>query len=187
MEILKLLIDLIGYIAWPSVILILILKFGTTFNLLIENVSKHLLSARKIRTRLGAFELESDDVAIKKEDLFQIVKENDPQKRLELYKRKFDIETIIKQLEGEDMEWPEKFAGEFNIPNAFVVWPYGKNGKLELAAFSRLEGLGLVKDMSPPSSEEYIGSITDKGKEVLSLLKSGTSNTALQPTAYGGG
>ena len=171
MEILRLFVELVGHLAWPIVALVIILKFAPAVNVIIANIAGHLSLGRNIRALIGNIELESNGIPIKREELEQIVAEDDPAKRLELFKKKFDIESVIKQIEDRDLEWLRKFAEDYHIPNAFLVWPWGNDDRDEVNAYSRLEKLGLVKAYQAPlSGGEWIGMITDNGKEILRLI-----------------
>jgi hypothetical protein len=171
MELFKLFAELLEHLAWPSVILVLAIRFAPTTSTLIENIAGNLSPKRNIRAKFGNIELESNEVSIKEDELAQIVKEDDPAKRLEFFKKKFDLEKVIQQIENHDLEWLQKFSEEYHIPNAFLVWPWGENSKEEIEAYNRLEKFGLVKTYpAPMSGGEWIGVVTDSGKKVLHLL-----------------
>lgn len=104
-EILKLLVELAGSLAWPFVVLVLVIKFSPAIHTIIKSITSHLSPSRNIRARIGSFELESNEVPIKREELKQIAVEPDPAKRLELFKEKFDLEKALGSLEEQDVEW----------------------------------------------------------------------------------
>ena len=171
MEILKLLVELAGNLAWPTVVLVLAIKFSPAIQTIIKSITSHLSPSRNIRARIGSFELESNEIPIKREELKQIAVEPDPAKRLELFKEKFDLEKALGNLEEQDVEWLRKFSEDYYIPNAFLVLPYGGSSQDEIRAFDRLEKIGLVKAYQAPlGGGEWIGMVTDKGKQALQFL-----------------
>ncbi|WP_161634760.1 hypothetical protein [Acidithiobacillus thiooxidans] len=180
----KLLVELIGHLAWPLVIFIAILKFAPTMNAIIVNIAGHFAPGRNIRARIGSIELESNGIPIRREELEQIVVEDDPVKRLELFKKKFNVESILRQIEDRDFEWLKRFAEVHHIPHAFLVWPWGEEARDEINAYNRLEKLGLVKAYQAPlSGGEWIGMVTDSGLEVLHMLSEKQPNSALERDA----
>ncbi len=179
MEIFNAVVTLIGHLAWPIVAVIVMVKFSPAINSVIYNISQHLSSTRNIRAKLGGFEIESNEVILQKDELEKIVKEDNPEKRLELYKRKFNAESVIKELSKDDLKWLRKFSNEYNIPRAFLVWPWGEEARQEVEAYNKLEKLGLVKTYNAPlGGGEWIGMITGLGDSVLSLLESKMPNKA---------
>ena len=59
MEILKLLVELTGNLAWPTVVLVLAIKFSPAIHTIIKSINSHLSPSQNIRARIGSFELES--------------------------------------------------------------------------------------------------------------------------------
>lgn len=165
MEILKLLVELAGNLAWPTAVLVLAIKFSSAIHAIIKSITSHLSPSRNIRAKIGSFELESNEIPMKREELEQIAVEPDPAKRLELFKEKFDLEKALGNLEEQNVEWLRRFSEDYYIPNAFLVWPYGNNSQDEIRTFERLGKNGLVKAYQAPlSGGEWIGMVTDKGK-----------------------
>ncbi len=172
MEIIDSIITLIGHLAWPIFAIVAVIRFSPGINAVIQNFSHQLSPSRNIRAKLGGFEIESNEVVIKKEELEEIIEENSQEKRLELYKAKFDAESVIRKLNNKDLEWLRKFNEEYRIPNAFLVYPWGDTAKLEVDAYSKLEKLGLVQDYGAQlAGGEWIGVVTELGENILAMLK----------------
>jgi len=169
-EALAAIVALVGALAWPATVLLILLIYRKTISSWLKLPSS--LERRVVKAKAGGFELELNAIERLEEKIqesaLKIAEEPDPKIRLELAKSLRAIDAIIPQVSDSEIEVLSELY-ESSIPSAdfFSYWDRSDEKKIEV--FQRLQTHGLVAFINEYESESVMA-VTKTGKMLLERL-----------------
>jgi hypothetical protein len=158
-----------GQIAWPLIVLIIVLLFRRSLLLIFStfsDFSKH--KERNMRLKFGGFEIET--LANKAEErIMEIASEPDLNKRLEMAKKPFLIDDAIKNINESELKSLQILANS-KLQNSFLINWYQPINGLKHDEIHSLYKKGLISG-SPMYDGDEVAWFTPVGLAVIEKLK----------------
>lgn len=170
MEELKIIINFISSLLWPSAFVIVAILFRDPIRILLRTVALGVGSVNKMSLKFGGLQLESDILKKAEDRMEEIAKEEDIKKRLEMAKQPLLADEAIRNCTEQEIELLKRLYEE-RLDNAlFLQYSRGDDNNIDFKIYEKLGKLGLV-DAIPSYYLDDAGWITTKGMEVLRRLK----------------
>jgi hypothetical protein len=172
---------LVGALAWPVTVLIVLLAFRGLITAWLKVPPS--LEQRSIKAKAGGFEIELSAIERIQEKAVQIAQEPDPQKRLAMAKNLLALDKILPEVIDIDIDALAELQ-KANIPNAKFVNFWKTDDNIRLETYNRLEKMGLVR-LENYNEGECVAVLTDLGKTLLHTLSD--THVGIEPMLEIGG